>query len=141
MLWPKIESGARLVEVKPQETVDDLFIWAVIDEKFHQGVVYDDMWYTQLLEEHAGLVLTAVTEIGWDEVKSSTEPHVKKFIEDCRADDQYLQKMENIGHRLFVHHASDGGKYLVMAMECKLGRPQPYRGELPPLRGDVEALI
>ena len=52
MLWPKMETGARLVEVTPHDRGGDLYIWAVIDEKFNQGVVYNSMRYTQLLEYH-----------------------------------------------------------------------------------------
>ena len=126
--WPEIEIGARLVDVMPDEAGGELFMWAVIDEKEYRGIIYEDMYYTQLREDAAGLTVTKITEIPQIEAKLSKQPQAVRFIKDCMADDEFLWDTYRKGYRLFVHHANDGGEYIVMARKCVWGEPRSYNG-------------
>ncbi|MDR2899279.1 MAG: hypothetical protein LBU94_03110 [Clostridiales bacterium] len=127
MIWPGIKQDVELKKVRLNDTVDDLFIWAANDgEDEYLGVLYDCVWTSQLMDEHTGLMLTDVTEIGWDELKDTTEPYLLKFMEEQHSDNRFADEMKHMGYRLFVHHAANGEKYIVMAAECRYGNPSRY---------------
>ncbi|MDR2931740.1 MAG: hypothetical protein LBV27_01400 [Oscillospiraceae bacterium] len=128
MFWPKMETGARLVEVTPDDIGGEVHIWAVIDEKEYRGIVYEGMLYTQLREESTGLTVTAVSEMSQIEAKHSREPHTVKFIEDWDAGDEFLWDTYLKGFRLFVHHFSNGEKKIIMAQNTVIGEARPYNG-------------
>jgi hypothetical protein len=127
MLWPGIKPSVELKIVRLNDTVDDLFIWAANDEEDeYLGILYDCVWTSQLLDEHTGLTLTDVTEIGWDELENIKESYLLKFIEEQQIDNSFRKEMKNLGYRLFIHHAANGEKYIVAAAECRYGNPSRY---------------
>lgn len=122
MLWPirgpaniAYYANARLLQVVSDEVSGDLRIRAVFDEREEQELVYEGMYYSQLDESSAGLVITLAAEIAPEQL---TEPEYRqaaiRLYDECGADDEFLKDIVRRGSRLFVHH-SDKGSYLVLA--------------------------
>ncbi|MDN5352300.1 MAG: hypothetical protein PWQ12_1220 [Clostridiales bacterium] len=113
-------ANARLVQVLSDEISGVLYIRAVVDEREEQVFIYEGMYYSQLEEQHVGIVITLASEMTQAEL---TEPEYAKAADrlynECGIDDVFLKEMLKRGNHLFVHH-TDQGKYLVLAKRLVL---------------------
>jgi|GEM_PF-1999857 len=122
MIWPIrgpapgiYYANARLKQVVSDEVSGDLRIRAIMDEREEQELVYEGMYYSQLDESSAGLVITLAAEITQTQL---SEPEYRqaaaRLYDECGMDDVFLKDMLKRGSRLFIHHTDKGG-YLVLA--------------------------
>jgi hypothetical protein len=104
-----------LKQVVSDEVSGDLRIRAVFDEREERQLVYEGMYYSQLDESSAGLVVTLAAEITRAQL---SEPEYRqaaaRLYDECGADEVFLKDMLKRGSRLFIHH-TDRGRYLVLA--------------------------
>ena len=122
MIWPirgpapgVYYANARLIQVAADEVSGDLRIRAVFDEREEQELVYEGMYYSQLDESSAGLVITLAAEITLAQlIEPEYRQAAARLYEECGADDAFLRDMHKRGNRLFIHHTDKGG-YLVLA--------------------------
>jgi hypothetical protein len=122
MIWPIRGSvpgvyyaNARLKQVISDEVSGDLRIRAVFDEREERELVYEGMYYSQLDESSAGLVVTLAAEITPAQlIEPEYRQAAARLYDECGADDAFLRDMHKRGNRLFIHH-TDKGRYLVLA--------------------------
>lgn len=128
MNWPIKKSGARLLEITPDEVEGALFICALFDEGVERDIVYEGMFYSQLDERSAGLVITSVLEVTPEGLKRPEyEQAAARLYDECAADDAFLHEMYCRGNHLYVHQTEDGGKYIVLAKRLAFGETRLHK--------------
>lgn len=127
MIWPINTSGTRVISAVPDEAGGELLIRAVFGMsgqggELEQDIVYEGMFYSQLDESSAGLIIDSVAELTPDELKlPEHESAAARLYADCGADDYFLRDMYRRGNRLFTHRARGGGEYIVLAKRQAFG--------------------
>lgn len=126
MFWPALKTGARLLQVTPDEAEGELFIMAAFDGETEREIVYEGMFYSQLDECSAGITVTRVTEIKPNELNQPNHAQAAaRLYRDCSEGDAFLRDMHRRGNHLYVHQTEDGGEYIVLAKRLAFGESRP----------------
>lgn len=128
MIWPNKETvtsvyyaNARVKQVITDEISGTLRIWAILDEREEQEMVYEGMYYSQIDESSVGMIVNIAAEITPAQL---LEPEYRqaaaRLYEECGVDDDFLWSMHRRGNRLYIHF-TDRGQRLVLAKDVILG--------------------
>lgn len=96
-----------------------LVLHATYVEREYVTLVFEEMFYSQLDEQAAGMQITCIEEAQPSRLREH-RAMMARMLADCGGDGGFVESLAALGNKMFVHHTAGAGEYLVVAKRLQV---------------------